>query len=368
MNRLLLLVSLSLLWCSTWAQIPDGYYDNASGLNGQALQTALHNIIDDHDGISYDNVKIALQILDQDPLNTDNIQLIYKGISIPKADWDISPDGWNREHLWPQSHGNFGTSIGPGTDLHALRPSDITVNSSRGNKDFDDGGEAHSEATGCYTDADSWQVRDAVKGDVARAIMYMSVRYEYDGTSGDEPDLILMDAVTESSSGEYGYLGVLSTLLEWHQDDPVDQTEIDRNNAIFNDYQHNRNPFIDHPEYAALIWDETIVPEPSNHAANFSAHTITLHWTDAVGDVLPTAYLVRMSDAGFDDISAPGDGLEVANDFYNKNVSYGVEKCVFGGLTTNTIYYFKIFAYSGSGATRDYKTGEGVMQVSMMVN
>ncbi len=366
MNRLALLLMLSLLWCSSWAQIPTGYYDNANGLSGQALQNALHNIIDDHDGISYANVKIALQVLDQDPLNANNIQLIYKGISIPKTTFDIHPDGWNREHLWPQSHGGFNTNIGPGTDLHALRPADVTVNISRSNKDFDNGGEAHDEATGCFADADSWQVRDAVKGDVARAIMYMSVRYE--GDLGDELDLIVLDENTTSSEGGYGYLGVLSTLLEWHQDDPVDQAEIDRNDAIYSDYQHNRNPFIDHPEFATSIWNGAIVPEPSNHAADFSANTITLQWTDAAGDVLPTAYLVRMSVAGFDAIQTPTDGVGVLNDFYNKNIPYGAEKCVFGSLDPDTVYYFKIFAYSGTGAGSDYKTGEGVMQVSMSVN
>ena len=333
------------------AQIPGTYYNNATGLSGSALQSALHEIIDDHNEINYDAVKVALQVLDEDPDNSDNILLIYKGTSIPKADFDIGVDGWNREHLWPQSHGDFGTNNGPGTDVHALRPADVSINTSRGNKDFDNGGEPHAEAVGCFADADSWEVRNAVKGDVV-----------------DEPDLEILDEITESSSGGYGYLGVLSTLLLWHENDPVDDAEIARNNIIYSNYQSNRNPFIDHPEYAGLIWNEETAPEPSNHASGFSAHTITLNWIDAIGEVIPTGYLVRMSDIGFENIQPPVDGMEIANDFSNKNIGYGIGKSVFGGLSPGNMYYFKIFSYSGNGASIDYKTDGDVMQVNIEAN
>jgi len=366
MYKTFLLVALCALWGSMSAQIPAGYYDAASGLNGTALKSALHDIIDDHNEINYEAVKFALQVLDEDPENSDNILLIYKGISIPKSDFDIGNDGWNREHLWPQSHGDFGTNNGPGTDVHVLRPADVTVNTSRGNKDFDNGGEPHYEAIGCYTDTDSWEVRDAVKGDVARAIFYMCTRYE--GDVVDEPDLEILDEVTESSSDGFGYLGVLTALLEWNEFDPVDASEIARNNAIYSNYQNNRNPFIDHPEFADLIWNDELLPEPTNHASDFSAHTITLQWIDAIGDVLPEAYLVRMSDIGFDNILSPTDGINIENDFWNKNVSYGAGRCVFGSLTPGTMYYFKIFGYSGNGTATDYKTGEGVMQVNIEAN
>ena len=86
-----------------------------------------------------------------------------------------------------QSHMvDFGDSPPCGTDLHHMKPEDASVNSDRGNKDFDNGGVQHPEATGCYYDSDSWEPRDAVKGDVARMIFYMEVRYE--GDNG-EPDL-----------------------------------------------------------------------------------------------------------------------------------------------------------------------------------
>ena len=73
-------------------------------------------------------------------------------------------DNWNREHVWAKSHGNFGTTAGAGTDLHHLRATDVSVNSSRGNLDFDNGGVNHSEATECKYDSDSWEPRDSVKG------------------------------------------------------------------------------------------------------------------------------------------------------------------------------------------------------------
>jgi len=362
------ILSTIALFCGQFLLIaqPAGYYIAAAGLSRTALKNALHNIIDDHQEMNYDAVKIALQVLDEDPDNSDNILLIYKGTSIPRTDFNIGVDGWNREHLWPQSHGDFGTNNGPGTDVHALRPADVSVNSSRSNKDFDNGGEPHSEAIGCFSDADSWEPRDAVKGDIARSIFYMCTRYE--GDVVDEPDLELLDEITESSSEGFGYLGVRSTLLLWHENDPVDDVEIARNNTIYSNYQYNRNPFIDHPEYAALIWDEEVAPEPSNHATDFSAHTITLNWIDAIGEVLPNAYLIRMSAIGFENILSPEDGISVANDFLNKNIEYGIGKSVFGGLTPGTMYYFKIYAYTGTATAIDYKTDGEAMQVNIMAN
>jgi len=368
MQKLLGVLALCVAWINMSAQIPSGYYNGTNGLSGGALKSVLHDIIDDHQEINYAAVKEAVQILDEDPDNPLNILLIYKGTSIPKTDFNTGGDGWNREHVWPQSHGGFGTSNGPGTDLHAIRPADESVNTSRSDKDFDNGGEPHYEATGCFSDTDSWEPRDAVKGDVARTVFYMCVRYEGDVT--DEPDLELQDFITSPSSPN-GELGLINTMLQWHATDPVDQSEADRNNLIYHNPdntsldQQNRNPFIDHPEYAISIWAEETAIEPSNHASDFSAHTITLNWQDATGTVLPDGYLVRMSDMGFDDIAAPQDGVSVANDFNNKNVAFGEGKCVFGGLSPNIFYYFKIFSHTGTGPSIDYKTDGRVQQVSI---
>ena len=224
------------------------YYENALGKSGSSLKTALHNIIDDHTEISYSNVWEALRNTDEDPANQNNVILLYTGRSQSKTSNGSSIDSWNREHVWAKSHGDFGTSMGEGTDLHHLRPTDVSVNSSRGNKDFDNGGTAQKEAPDTYADSDSWEPRDEVKGDVARMIFYMAVRYE--GDNG-ELDLEVTEKVNNGSAPLHGKL---STLLQWHQQDPVDDFERNRNEVIYQDYQHNRNPFIDHPEWVEAIW------------------------------------------------------------------------------------------------------------------
>ena len=124
----------------------------------------------------------------------------------------------------------------------------MTVNSARGNLDFDNGGTQNSEAPGNYADGDSWEPRNADKGDVARMIFYMSVRYE-----GDDgfADLEVNDLV---ANGSAPHIGRPSTLLAWSAADPVDAFELRRNDVIYESYQFNRNPFIDHPEWATDIW------------------------------------------------------------------------------------------------------------------
>ena len=230
------------------ADIPDGYYDAASGLSGDALKDALHGIIDDNDQISYDDVWEALDSTDEDPDNSNNVIELYTGTSIPKSEHGSAVGDWNREHVWAKSHGDFGTAIGPGTDLHHLRPADMQVNSTRNNKDFDDGGSAVDDAPGNYTDADSFEPADEWKGDVARMILYMDVRYEGDDSY---PDLEVNDKVDNGSAPN---IGRISVLLEWNDEDPPSSFEEHRNDVIYTDWQHNRNPFIDHPEYADEIY------------------------------------------------------------------------------------------------------------------
>lgn len=225
------------------------YYASAAGKTGPALESSLHQIISVQRKLSYDQVWDALKDTDQDPANGTNVILLYTGRSQSKATNGGGADDWNREHVWAKSHGNFGTATGPGTDVHHLRPTDVTVNSARGNKDFDWGGTQSTEAPGNYTDADSWEPRNAVKGDVARMIMYMAVRYE----GGDGfADLEMNNLV---NNGTAPYMGKMSVLLEWHRIDPPDTFEQRRNQRIYEKWQGNRNPFVDHPEYAGAIWN-----------------------------------------------------------------------------------------------------------------
>lgn len=252
-------LALLLLAVISKAQIPSEYYNSAEGLSGDVLKSELHNIIKNHKEFPYSNSSTdtwdILKETDKDTVNPANVILFYSSWTLNAAQEYNNAKGWNREHVWAKAHGGFNTSPGPGTDAHNLRPSDISVNGERGSKDFDNGGNIYVDGDGtteCKTDNDSWEARDAVKGDVARILFYMAVRYE--GENG-ELDLELVDHVNTSSltqSGK-GYHGKLSTLLEWHKSDPVDSFEINRNNVIYS-YQGNRNPFVDHPEFVENIW------------------------------------------------------------------------------------------------------------------
>ncbi|MCF6172100.1 MAG: endonuclease [Bacteroidales bacterium] len=251
-NIFQILLPLFLLFSGTVpAQIPDGYYDDAVGLTGDELKAALHNIIDDHQEFSYNALRdYILKNTDEDPGNSNHVILLYSGISRAKSDFGGNSGDWNREHVWAKSHGNFGTSPPAGTDAHHIRPSDVQINSLRGNLDFDLGGSDVPNCPGCKKDGDSFEPPDRVKGDVARMIFYMATRYE---GGGGEPDLEVVDAVNTYPGPEHGKL---SALLEWNTQDPPDDFEKNRNDVIYYQYQENRNPFIDHPEFVNDIWGD----------------------------------------------------------------------------------------------------------------
>jgi len=224
------------------------YYKNAIGKTGSSLKSSLHTIISSQTKISYSAVWNALKVTDQDPNNSNNVILLYSGVSRAKSLNGGDTGDWNREHTWAKSHGDFGEVTGPGTDLHHLRPADVQVNSIRGNKDFDNGGSTVTNGGGSLTDSDSFEPRDADKGDVARMILYMAVRYEGDDGFADlEPN-------EKVDNGSNPYIGKLSVLKEWSDEDPPSAFEENRNQVIYDTYQHNRNPFIDHPEWVESIW------------------------------------------------------------------------------------------------------------------
>lgn len=234
------------------------YYADAltavgNNLSAAEIKTKITDAISqNHKNLSYSEAWSALTQTDEDPTNTNNVILLYSGISLPKmsngsAEQSTDPDNWNREHVWPKSHGFSSSGLEAYTDIHHLRPTDISINSSRGNLDFDNSDGPLPEAPANNFDADSFEPRDSVKGDVARMIFYMDTRYEgMDAT----PDLQVVDRLT--TVGEAA-LGRLCRLLEWNAVDPVDATEQNRNNRIY-EYQGNRNPYIDHPEWVNLIF------------------------------------------------------------------------------------------------------------------
>ncbi|RFC44438.1 MAG: Endonuclease I [Verrucomicrobia bacterium] len=227
------------------------YYAGASGLTGTALQTALHNIIDDHSVIDYNTAASVMRIIDEAPGSSDSVRLIYSNANLPKLSTQ-----WNREHVWPRSDG-VGEDGPDFSDLHHLFPSEASVNSVRSALPFDESTNQQSSpfAPESFADSNSFEPLDRDKGVVARALLYMAVRY--DGSDALTSDLQLADNTSPT-----GTHGVLSTLLAWHRAFPPTDFERARNSAIYSGVQvngiayaqGNRNPFIDFPQFVDGIF------------------------------------------------------------------------------------------------------------------
>lgn len=277
------------------ADPPAGYYDSADTSTPESLRQSVHFIIDGHTKIPYTSSSTdtwdVLNQADVDPDNSSRILDIYQNRSFSKHSG--GNNDYNREHTWPKSYGfpDDGSSNKPYSDCHHLFLCDIGYNGDRGSRIFDDClsgcSTRHTDfnnglsGTNRYKDANPvgiWETWDGRKGDVARAMFYMDVRYE---GQGSEPDLILTDdpyLIVASQTGDnedVAYMGLLEVLLQWHLDDPVDDLER-RHTDMVAYYQGNRNPFIDHPEWADYIFAgtplvsgiETGVPAASNIIAS----------------------------------------------------------------------------------------------------
>ena len=254
-SRLIIIVKLfSTIGVS--AQI-SSYYSTINGQSGSELKSTLNSIIDNHNSLSYTpGVWNAHKDLYEDPDNADNIILFYSQDSVDKSDQDSggSPDTYfNREHLWPRSYG-ISYSGSAYTDLHHLVPVYKGVNSSRSNKYFDysnpnqSGYEnpANNLSPKCTANSDTFEPGDAQKGHAARAILYMTTRYEN------------LEVVNTPPSGppntSDSKMAQLSTLLDWNRKALPTTKEKNNNQKIYESYQYNRNPFIDFPEFADAIW------------------------------------------------------------------------------------------------------------------
>ena len=344
MKKLLLIITL-LGQGVLFAQAPAGYYNSANGLTGDALKAELNNIIDGHTEYSYSALWDLLKVTDRDPNNSSNVVGIYSRFSMDAAAEYASGAGWNREHVWAKSRGDFGTTMGPGTDLHHIRAEDVSTNSARSNKAFDNGGSQYVDASGNYSgstpassDSDSWYPGDNVRGDVARMILYMAVRYE--GENG-EPDLELTEDILPNTD-KTPFHGVKSVLLAWHAADPVSSTEMDRNDAIYS-YQGNRNPFIDHPEYAEAIWGSG-----SGGGGGGGGGGSTCSDTEVTFTLVTDNYPAETS------WTLEKDGVEVASGsgYSNANTTYTVDLCL-----TDGTYDFTINDTYGDGICCSYGNG-----------
>jgi endonuclease I len=242
-----------------WADYYAPCYSNGVLKTGNDLKQALHGIISGHTSFSYLQTENILKVIDECPTNSSMVQLIYLQCGRAKTSFGPNAGDWNREHVWANSHG-INDNLPAYTDVHHLHPADVTVNSTRGNKDFDT--VSGSPDTYSYNTT-AFEPPDAGKGDVARAMFYMAVRY--DGSDG-VGDLELTNTLPTSGA----WHGKLDTLMAWHELDPVNDYEIRRNNLIYSNYQGNRNPFVDHPEWVRVVFDTNYVaalPPPTAFAA-----------------------------------------------------------------------------------------------------
>ena len=271
------------------------YYSSVQGLSGNDLQSALHNVINNHTAYSYSDTVNIMKITDRDwtksPLS--DTELInypfttHTGIGDPylKLLYGTNYNGtsnavkwsedhvkiWNKEHTWAKSHGDFGENAPAGTDLHHLIAADAQLNRYHSNYDYgipETAISIRSDVRDLPTTGQNGKNADSPntnvflppiedRGDIARALFYMETRY-YEYVSEYDPKLELVDEITsathKATSSKPGKMGWRKVLLQWHHEDPVDEYEIHRNNLIYNNFQGNRNPFIDHPEYADLIY------------------------------------------------------------------------------------------------------------------
>lgn len=270
MKRLYLLIILLAAVVASQAQAPQGYYDGTEGLTGNALKAKLHTIIDNSNGhggtynTSYTpGLWNAYYTTDRRP-GTNYVWDIYSDVpgGTPPYNYVLGNDQcgsyqgegdcYNREHLWAQSWtNNDGTEK---TDLHHVYPTDGKVNGVRDNYAFGEVGTASwtslngSKKGSCITpgfNGTVFEPIDEYKGDIARALMYVSVRYYSQDSNWDNSDMTTKSVIKPWA---------ITMLLRWHREDPVSEKEINRNNAVY-DIQRNRNPFVDYPDFAEMIWD-----------------------------------------------------------------------------------------------------------------
>ncbi|MDG4716635.1 endonuclease [Winogradskyella marincola] len=361
MKQFYTLIATLIFSTVAFAQIPAGYYDSATG-TGYTLKTQLHNIIDNHNDQGYNAMDgfISSYDLDNyyetgsntilDPYSenpTGSDPYTFSPVSDECGNYNSEGDCYNKEHIIPQSV--FNQSLPMRSDAHHLLPTDGRVNGFRSNYPFgvvDDsqlvnqsgisnptqngsklGGNLNSGYSAGYTNT-VFEPIDEFKGDIARIYFYFVTRYE------DQVGSWGSYAMFDGSSDKVLDDPFLSILLTWHQNDPVSQKEIDRNNNIYYNHQSNRNPFVDHPEWVNAIWVSTPDTEaptaPTNLVVTNEASTsINISWTASTDNVSVESYDVYV------------DGV------FNTNVTATAANII--NLTPETTYSFYVIAIDTSG-------------------
>lgn len=310
-----------------FAQIPNGYYDTATG-SGYALKTQLYNIINNQNDQGYnamDNFFLSND-LDQYYENDNTILDIYSEHPMGADPYNFNPqvdecgnytgegDCYSKEHVIPRSVFNDANPMDG--DAHNLLPVDGRVNGFRGSfpmgrVDYNNlasqngisnptqnGSKLGDNLNSGYSSGYSGTVFEPIdefKGDIARIYFYFATRYQNQISNWSA------FAMFNGSSDQVFETAFLNILLEWHSIDPVSQKEVDRNNAIY-DHQGNRNPFIDTPSYVTAIWnpqqDNQNPSVPTNLvASNPTATSVSLNWTAATDNVGVSSYDIYVNNS-----------------------------------------------------------------------
>ena len=334
------------------AQAPAGYYNAANGLNGAALKTALSSIISNgHQDKGYNGLWTAYKTtdIDKDYENDGSILDIYSEKPTGADPYNYTPGSnqcgtystegncYNREHVIPQSLFNQASPMV--ADIHFIRATDGKVNGMRSNYPYGKVGSASftskngsklgSSSSSGYSGT-VFEPIDEFKGDVARMIFYFVTRYESKLSSFASGNMLGSSAYPGLQTWE------LNTLLAWHNQDPVSQAEIKRNNASYT-YQGNRNPFIDNPSYVNQIWGsqqptgDTQAPTAATGLIvnGKTSNSISLTWNASTDNVGVTSYAIYM------------DG--------NLKTTSNTTSATVSGLNPSTTYNFYVVAKDAAG-------------------
>lgn len=240
------------------AETASGYYASLENetSNGAAFRTKLAQILKETHKYktTYNELRNIYKVADKDPNKSGNIIWFYTGTSVAfSGDFGNGYNGTNREHVWPKAGGKaFDEKSNAGSDAHHLRPCNANLNSKRGSCGYDEVPQIPSnivEENGstsygnlCYLANETFYPGEGYRGATARILMYVQTRW------GTEHSLKFVDG-----QGSVKTIGSISTLMKWHLEEPPTEEEYRRNEEVYK-IQGNRNPFIDHPEYASRIY------------------------------------------------------------------------------------------------------------------
>jgi endonuclease I len=361
MKPLTLLLLLFTVYLST-AQAPSGYYSNAQGLSGYDLKTALKNIIDDTDDGNgspyhqdrgygalfdayaaansgdtdnyYENDGTVLDMYSEKVNTTEAYN--YEHYTNKCGNYNGEGVCYNREHLVPQS--TFGSASPMKNDYFHVVPTDGSVNGARGSYPFGEvANPSYTSTNGSKRGPNTFpgysgtvfEPIDEFKGDIARSVLYFAIRYEDEFNSSWKTNEVLANNRQEFFVDWY-----IELLLHWHRNDPVSQKEIDRNTNGFQ-FQNNRNPLIDHPEFAGKIWgspDDIPPSAPSNLIAmQLTNSSVSISWGASQDNDGVSKYQIEKDNVVIGEVSST-------------SLTYTVSE-----LEAERLYNFRVYAVDWAG-------------------